>query len=312
MDCPVLELYAQAVKNKINRIFLFDRAQWADINRLNPDHTYHLPLAANPGHKRNVIRKATSEQKKRYRADVCFVGSLYTEKSPYDRLEMKNMPDRVKGYIDGIMRAQEEVYGYYFIDELLGDDLVKEFTAHCGNFYPEYSTMGRETFLKDRDLLSLFYIGNKITANERMRYMTYLSGHTDVTIYTASDTSSISRLKNKGGNCMEIKYGALTQMPIAFHESKINLNMSSKAIRTGLPFRIFDVLSCGGFLLTNYQEELAENFEPGRELAVYGSREELLDLINYYIPREDERMKIAQAGMERLEAEHTFEKQQQL
>ena len=57
-----------------------------------------------------------------------------------------------------------------------------------------------------------------------------------------------------------------TEMPIIFHQSKINLNLTAKSIRSGLSLRIFDVLGCEGFLITNYQAELPEHFNIGEDL----------------------------------------------
>lgn len=59
-----------------------------------------------------------------------------------------------------------------------------------------------------------------------------------------------------------------SQMPAAFSQAKVNVNISLKTIRTGIPLRVLDILSCGGFLITNFQEELLEYFEPGVDLVI--------------------------------------------
>ena len=79
-------------------------------------------------------------------------------------------------------------------------------------------------------------------------------------------------------------------MPLIFHYSKINLNITSKSIRSGLPLRIFDILGCGGFLLTNYQPELSNYFTPGYDLVCYSSEDELLEKTEYYLSHEKERI----------------------
>ena len=53
---------------------------------------------------------------------------------------------------------------------------------------------------------------------------------------------------------------ATPRQTINFRNSKINLNPTAKGIRSGIPLRIFDILSCSGFLLTNYQSELSDHF----------------------------------------------------
>jgi spore maturation protein CgeB len=98
-------------------------------------------------------------------------------------------------------------------------------------------------------------------------------------------------------------------MPIIFKETKINLNITSKAIRYGLPLRIFDILCCGGFVISNYQPEIPELFTPGEDLVMYGSQEELGELIAYYLEHDGERREIAHNGLETLKANYTYEKQ---
>ena len=54
-----------------------------------------------------------------------------------------------------------------------------------------------------------------------------------------------------------------------------------------------DILGNGGFLLTNYQQDLFELLEPGVDFVYYTSKEEALSKIAYYLEHEDERRQIA-------------------
>ena len=101
---------------------------------------------------------------------------------------------------------------------------------------------------------------------------------------------------------------SLTEMPLIFNQSKININITAKSIRTGLPLRIFDVLGCGGFLITNYQSELPQFFEIGTDLVTYESLEDLKEKCKYYLENEDERKQIAQNGYNKVNKFHTFDK----
>ena len=60
------------------------------------------------------------------------------------------------------------------------------------------------------------------------------------------------------------------------------------------------------FLLTTPADHLEEYYEPGKELAVASSPEELVDQCRYYLNHEYERKAIAQRGYERTIAEHTW------
>lgn len=294
VDCPVMELYASSITSPYNRVFLFDRALYNEIHPLNPDCVFHLPLAANTAAKDQLFAEADETMRRRFSHPVAFVGSLYTEKSPFDRA--RNIPAHTKGYLDGIMKAQESVYGYYFIEELLSDEVVEDFKHSIDGFYHYPS----ESFLTDKRTLSQLYIGNKITAMERLDTFRALSDHFPTYIYTGSDTGSMPNIHNMGFA------KSLTEMPLIFHYSKININTTSKIIRTGLPLRIFDILSCGGFCLSNYQEEIPEHFIPDEDLVMYESLDEMLGLCEYYLSHEAERADIARSGYEKVKANYTY------
>ncbi len=98
-----------------------------------------------------------------------------------------------------------------------------------------------------------------------------------------------------------------SQMPKIFRDSKINLNMSLRSITSGIPLRALDVMGAGGFLLSNYQPELAECFEDGKELALYGSAQELIEKAAYYLAHEEERQEIAAAGFRKVQELFSYE-----
>ena len=60
--------------------------------------------------------------------------------------------------------------------------------------------------------------------------------------------------------------------------------------------------------MTNYQAELPEYFEIGKDLEAYGSMEELLDKCQYYLNHEEQRTAIARSGYEKVRQFHTYEK----
>jgi spore maturation protein CgeB len=94
-------------------------------------------------------------------------------------------------------------------------------------------------------------------------------------------------------------------MPKAFYLSKINLNITSRSIESGVPQRVWDILSVGGFCLTNYQPELEDYFEIGKDLDVYHNLEELDEKIAYYLKHDEERVRIAINGYKKMRKYHT-------
>ena len=295
VDSPVMELYSDSIQNSWNRIFLFDRAQYDDFAPRNPECIFHLPLASNPERWDSVIENASPADISRYSSGISFVGSLYTEKCPYDRL--KNAPDYLTGYLEGIMDAQLKIYGYNFLEEVLPDHIVDAFRECLSGFYipPEKSIRD------DRAVTAQLYLAAKVSAMERIALMKGLGKQYSVHLYTGSDTKGLPVI-----NCGLAK--TLTEMPLIFHNSKINLNITSKSIRTGLPLRIFDVLGCGGFLITNYQSELMDYFTPGTDLECYTSEDDLLSKVEYYLSHEKERQEIAYNGYCKVKKCHNYPK----
>lgn len=294
VDSPVPELFSRALKNTYNRIFLFDKAQYNFFSPVNPDCIFYLPLATNVKRWEKTILAMTDSDYDSYGADVSFVGSLYTEKCKYDNLTLS---DRTRGFVDGLIEAQLKVYGCNFIADALTDRVIREITEADPDFY-----RGGDTYTDTgRYLTAHQYIGIKLAAVERERTLNRLAEHFQVNLYTRSDTSALPKVHCKGPAL------TLTQMPKIFHASRINLNITMRPIETGLSQRIWDVLGCGGFLLTNWQAEIPEYFEIGRELETYESMEELEHKVRYYLSHENERIEIALNGYEKVAALHTYE-----
>ena len=146
------------------------------------------------------------------------------------------------------------------------------------------------------------YFGLKLADVEREWTFNRLAQQFHVNLYTNSDASPLPNV-----HCMGPAL-TLTEMPMIFHASKINLNITMRPIETGLSLRIWDVLGCAGFLITNYQAEIPEYFEIGRDLETYESMEELEQKVQYYLTHEDERIEIAINGYEKVSRLHTYEK----
>lgn len=294
VDSPVLELYTKSITNPYNRTFIFDYEDYAELEPLNPGHIFHLPLAASVRLKDKANDEASASARKRFAHDVAFVGSLYTEKNPFSRL--KNAPAYLTGYLDGILESQLKVYGVNFMEQALTDEIVEIFKENFEGFYQ----LPGENYLTDRMTFARLYLGANITALERDLQMRALSENFDTSVYTGSDTSMYPKLHNRGFA------KTLTEMPVIFRQSKINLSTTSRSIRSGISLRIWDILGSGGFCLTNFQSELGNYFDDGVHLASYGSLEELVEKCDYYLSHESERAEIAHEGYEYVKNHHTF------
>ena len=298
VDCPVLELYSNSVKNRQNRIFLFDEIQYCKIHALNPECVYYLPLATNVERWDEELRTMTLADKEKYSADISFVGSLYHEKSPLTILkERMPLSEYLEGYINGATEAQLWIYGTNFLEELVTEEVIDGLKAA----FPDFYSSDNKAINTDSFVAANYYLGMRASEMERIRILNTLATENKVTVYTRSDVSLLKNVECKSGITTHI------EMPRVFRNSKINLNITMKGIQSGIPLRIWDVLGCGGFLLTNYQAEIPSYLEIGTDLECYESPKECMEKVRYYLKHDDIRRQIADNGYRKVKELHTYE-----
>ncbi len=293
-DCPFIMLYSYTIIFPTNYIFLFDKEQYLEFHNNGINTVYYLPLACDA--KRMTNMKGFEEFLKSpdcNKTDISFVGQLYTEKHQfYNR--MTNLDSYTKGYLEGIMSAQQKVYGYNFIKELLTPDIIDSlYKALPMDPNPE----GVET---REYLYSQYIINRQITAIERTKFLNAIGEKYAYDLYTHN-----TDLKMK--NCvLHGKIDPVDTAPFVFRNSKINLNISLRSITSGIPLRCFEIMGAGGFLLTNYQADFDDCYVAGEDYVYFESIEDMMGKIEYYLSHEKERADIAQNGYRRTLNEHSY------
>lgn len=294
-DSPYIHVYSYTVLNACNYIFLFDYAVYEELVNAGIPTVYYLPLAVNEKRLEGMQKKAAGKTK--FMADISFVGSLYDEEKNrmYDRTE--KLPAYTKGYLDAIVRAQKQVYGYFFLEKLLTPQVLEELQQ----VYP--TDPNAPTVMTPQAIYADYILSRKVTALERREVIELMGeyfGQQEVKLFTGDATIQIPGVKNMGS----VDY--YEEMPYVFAGSKINLNVTLKSIKTGIPLRVFDIMGAGGFLITNYQEELLEYFVPDEDLVIYYNYEDLLEKVAYYLEHEEERARIAANGAKKVRELHTM------
>lgn len=90
--------------------------------------------------------------------------------------------------------------------------------------------------------------------------------------------------------------------------SKIFLAFDSMPhIRKSMSRRMYTAVGCGAFYMCQYVEGIEEVLIPDKEIVTFSSDEEMIDKIKFYLPKDDIRKKIAEAGQSRVLREHTYE-----
>ena len=285
-DSPIHIRNLEALKLSCNHIFFFDRGQAEEYAKMGIA-AQHMPLAGDIA-SFGRIHVSDSEMVD-YETEVAMVGKLYqTEYMDY----MKPLTLRQRGYLEGLVASQKKIYGGYFLDELLTDSLLAELNVR----YDKVS-VGRVQLAK-RELE--FLLAEEITKRERLEALALLSNHFKVDLYSTEMDERLSKVRRRP----YVDY--YSKMPKVFKAAKINLNISLKTIRTGIPLRVLDIMACGGFVISNYQEEIEEYFRIGEEIVTYGDLEELFYLCDYYLKHEGERKRIAANGLERIRQDFGF------
>ena len=302
VDCPVLEFFSDSIHNSCNRIFLFDYNQYLQFKDENPECIFYLPLGTNVSRWDEAlkdVKKDTGEQKDRWLYDVSMVGSLYNEKSPYDDLKMDDFD---RGFADGLIEAQLKLPGLDLVYEVLDKRTIESIknAKNAQGINPWQNYVMADAFTDtDQYIAANYYLAMRISEQERIRFLNMLAENFNVELFTRSNTSKLKGVRVHGG------VSTHKEMPRIFYQSKINLNITIRSIQTGLSQRVWDVLGSEGFLLTNYQMEVPEYLEIGKDLDCFESPLELKEKIAYYLEHDEERIEIARHGYETVKAKYT-------
>ena len=280
-DSPLEDRLKEYFSYETNYIFLFDRMEATQYQSQGYTQVFHLPLAVNT--KRLDSLRFTPAQAAAWQADISFVGRLYD--SPLDVL-LYPADEYVKGYIEGLLQAQLRIYGYYFIEDMITDELVNRLNE-------SFRQMGQTSVSLNRRGLS-FAIATQITHLERTFLIEQMGELYNTRFYSTGSYAFSTPVKS----CGPVKYH--TEMPGVFRYSKLNLCPTLKSIQSGIPLRSLDILGAGGVLFSSFQPELAESFEDGKDVILYESMDDAFAKAEFYLSHEERRREIARNGHRRV------------
>lgn len=297
-DSPYVLLYSYTTVYPHNYIFVFDKELYMEFHNAGISTVHYLPLAANTKRLANMenlpsfqdFLKSTWNNQ----TEIAFIGSLYHEKHQfYQRLQ--GISPFTRGYLEGIMSAQKQVYGYNFIQEALTPSIISDMQKVLPM---EPSSSGVESV---EYLYAQYVINRHITSMERTELLTAIGTNYPFDLYTPDKEISLPGGINHG----PVDYYDMA--PYVMKKAKINLNITLRSIKSGIPLRAFDILGAGGFLLTNYQADFVDCYTPDEDFIAFESKEDLLNKISYYLNHEDERKQIAQNGFIKTNRCHTYQ-----
>lgn len=295
-DSPFVPLYSYTTIFPCNYIFVFDKEFCHEFQKNGISTVHYLPMAANTA-RLDAMQDFDAFANSPYvnQTNISFVGSLYTEevrKNFFQRF--KGISPYTKGYLEGIMAAQKNVFGYNFIQELLLPDIKKELQKVCP-VETNYDGVESEEYI-----YAQYFINRQITATERPETIRRIAEHFPIDLYTSATDFHCPNMTLHG------PVDPNTVAPYVYKCSKINLNMSLRSIISGMPLRVFEIMGAGGFLLSNFQSDFLDYFVPGDDFAFYDSQKDLIDKIDYYLRNDEERRQMAASAHQKIQKSHTY------
>jgi len=292
---PQWSLFSYAAQLPNNRIITFDSAQMQELKQYNVNGMQYMSQAADKELLTSAKALATPQMIDKYTADVSFVGTLYeSSNNLFNRISPEAREKEIYKEIVRMIRDKRFSYGK--------DILYRGVTEEMVEFLLEEVEHGQDHFFfaNQEEIAVQSVLARKITVEERKLMARTLAKEFDFKLFTISNTEKFPEINN----CGPVDFAK--QAPLVFNGSKVNIYVTPRSIRSGVPLRVLEIMACGGFVLVNYQEDLAAEFEDGKELVMYRSLEEMVDKVRYYLEHEDERKNIAKAGYEKVLREYNY------
>ena len=337
-DCPHFTLYAKQITLPCNHIGIFYREMVRRLEDYGVETVYDVPLSVDAAYFAGRIMEAEPAEKKKYQCDISFVGSLYTgEYDYYEKLFAGSEPsavafgtsqgretERISSFTE--IRAAIERQCFSYRRDHLRQSVIEgriDLNGIRKHMEEQGLMLGEDYFASPEDILLAAVLEKRVTVEERRILLTEAAkrfahgfkteqngigvGRTDrgfdFRLYTGSDTKGLPELAvlNRG----TVDYH--TQMPLVFAGSRINLNISLRSIHSGIPLRVLDIMACGGFVLSNWQPEIAACFAEGVEIVTFDSLEDCLAKTAYYLSHEEERRQIAANGQKKVQEKFSYQ-----
>ena len=295
IDSPLLNMQHPSINYKTNHIYTFDSKEAKEFNNNGIGTVYYMPLCTNAERVQTLLNNYEKTSPSQYKYEISFVGNLY-DKNRYDDT-MHILPDYLCGYMDAAIEAQLNVNGGNLLKNMLTPEIIDMLSRY---------TNVKASIQSHADLK--FHFATSVLAHKtaaKMRIMTLnnlaMKYPGKVHFFTTSDTSPLfpALVTHKGADYF-------SEAPLVFAHSKININMTAPNIETGIPLRVFDIIGAGGFLITDWREDLKDCFTIGKDLEIYDGLDDLLEKTDYYLKHDEKRVAIARHGLETVKNKHTY------
>jgi hypothetical protein len=243
-----------------------------------------------------------------YNIQLLVVPNLYYELAPTFLNELRVLGCRsLIVFFDDSMRFEDtnrfylNSFDYYLThDSVDGNALYKHFGVEpkCLPLFPSYSfykeiiqNIDKRIHKHTNDVV---FVGAKIA--DRDLFVNYLKDNgIDIAVY---------------GKGWEAGMLSTEEMIAAYYSSKISLSFIKTIDGSGriqLKARLFEIIMAGGFILSEFCDELTDYFDIGREIDTFKSPQELLDKVRFYVENSDLRDEMSARARDKVEKTYSFE-----
>ncbi len=277
-------------------VFTYLRRNVEHFRRAGFQHAEYLPLATDTRHRRPL--ELDSLEQRRFGSPVSFVGS---------------------SLVDDAVGHREQLCALYADWHTDGADALPEFRASLREvldrqraqlpqwILPELMQQSFGEFLsaigasgETADPVAL--LGETLASERRLEWMASLASAVPESVQVWGD-AGWKTLEAQG-----VRYrgaaGHGDELTRIYNATAINVDIGRLYQADMVTMRVFDVLACGGFVITQRSAALDELFEVGVELEAYSSLGELCEKVAYYLAHQDEARDIAKRGLAAVRERH--------
>ncbi|MCM1388210.1 MAG: glycosyltransferase [Bacillus sp. (in: Bacteria)] len=297
MDSPSFETWwKEAFSYTHCYYFYFDKKEYQMAENMGCSNAYYLPLPADIQRGGNIA--ITDKEIRNLGCDISFVGSLYSE-NLYDEY-VQVFSEKFQDSMSEIMEKCAFLWdGQDRMGSLLTQEMMNEVKERFPGVFEELTGYK----LPEAQYMKAWFFSRKLTNIERTLMVELLAEtYPQFRLYTRAKEIVPPGVKRFPETDVDGAYKV-------FYASKINLNMTLRSIESGIPRRVFDIMSVGGFVLSNWQEEMTELFEEDKEIVLFKTPEEMIEKIDYYLAHEEERVKISINGYQKVKNCYSYEQQ---
>ena len=280
VDSP--NLIVKAFDNNVSpfmSLFLWDKSYMNDMKSMGFDTVEYLPLATDEKVFKILPGRKHRKKLDKYRCDISFVGNSMIE--PVNKW-MAKINDDIRPVADRL----SEIY----------DRSSKMVDMMTDNEQEKVERLSE----KERMDLEAGVIW-KATLHYRLGCVKELREY-GLRIY--GDENWRNLLKSNVDICKPLNY--YKELPLLYNACKINFNATSMQMKEAVNQRVFDVPACGAFILTDDQEALHDLFVVEDEVITFKEKEEIPEIVKFYLDNPEKREGIAIKGRKRVLKDHTY------